>query len=51
MTSSSSTSRERVISHDGDGIVHIGNNIPRGGKVIISIDYNNIMGIDFCTLA
>ena len=51
MTSSSSTSRERVTSHDEDGIVHIGNSIPGGGKVIISIDYNNIMGIGFCTPA
>jgi hypothetical protein len=51
MTSSSSASRERVISHDGDGIVYTGNSIPGGRKVIISIDYNNIMGIDFCTPA
>jgi hypothetical protein len=51
MTSSSSASRERVIPHSEDGIVHIGNSIPGGGKVIISIDYNKIMGIDFCTPA
>jgi hypothetical protein len=47
MTSSSSASPERVIPHDEDGIVHIGNSIPGGGKVIISIDYNKHYGYRF----